>query len=332
MARPYLSLADSQLLAATQEHRLIIIDSLRRFMQGREENSATAQFPRHIPHELCMRPQWVLWRLEDRDEQPKKIPYKPRNPDQQASTTDMSTWATFGEAVQAYEDHQFSGIGFVFTQDDFFVGVDLDHCRDGDTGILKPWAQDIIKALNSYTEVSQSGAGIHIFVRGVLTVKRHRKRMGEGKEGVEMYDSGRFFCMTGHHVEGTPLEILARHNELDTLQREIFGTTKALTQHGHARVHHAVNLSDHELLQKARNARNGTKFRALWSGDWTGYPSQSEADLALCRLLAYWTNDHSEAMDRLFRQSGLYRPKWDALRNGLTYGHQTILKALGLRE
>ena len=77
-----ITLADSQLLAAAQEHRLIIIDSLRRFMQGREENSATAQFPRHIPHELCMRPQWVLWRLEYRDEQPKKIPYKPRNPDQ----------------------------------------------------------------------------------------------------------------------------------------------------------------------------------------------------------------------------------------------------------
>ena len=76
----------------------------------------------------------------------------------------------------------------------------------------------------------------------------------------------------------------------------------------------------------------GRNSRPFGQGDWTGYSSPSEADMALCRLLAYWTNGHSETMDGLFRQLGLYRPKWDTLRHGSTYGHRTILKALELRN
>lgn len=88
-------------------------------------------------------------------------------------------------------------------------------------------------------------------------------------------------------------------------------------------------LSDDELLERAM--RSNKKFRKLWEGEWErDYPSQSEADLALCAMLAYWTGGDWERVDRLFRRSGLYREKWDEVHSadGRTYGELTIHKAI----
>lgn len=112
-----------------------------------------------------------------------------------------------------------------------------------------------------------------------------------------MYDSGRYFTVTGHHLDGTPTTIESRQEQIDELHRRVFGP--------------ALPEEDAMLIQKAMNAKNGRKFKKLWEGNITGYPSDSEADLALCSVLGFWTGNDAERIDRLFRESRLYRPKWD---------------------
>jgi len=142
----------------------------------------------NIPEEMRQRPQWVVWRLEERDGKPTKVPYIAGGVGK-ADTTDLMTWRSFEEAVQALETGRYSGVGFVFCSGDPFTGVDLDKCRDPETGEIKEWAEKIIEALGGYAEVSQSGTGVHIIVRG----KGPNKKRG----GVEAYSSERYFAMTG---------------------------------------------------------------------------------------------------------------------------------------
>ena len=102
------------------------------------------------------------------------------------------------EAVRACKERGYGGIGFVFTPEDDLCGVDLDGCLDPETGEIEPWAWEIIEELDSYTEISPSGTGVHILVRGELPEGRNRK----GR--FETYDRGRYFTVTGKHLAGTP--------------------------------------------------------------------------------------------------------------------------------
>jgi hypothetical protein len=147
-----------------------------------------------------------------------------------------------------------------------------------------------------------------------------------------MYDSERFFTVTGEHVSGTPTTIESRAEELEKLHAEIFGEGTPNDGSNEPQPPTFCNasqtLSDEEILQKARSAKNGEKFRSLFDyGRIEEYPSHSEADLALVALLSYWTDD-ARRIDRLFRQSALFREKWDEKRGSRTYGEQTIQKAL----
>ncbi len=144
-----------------------------------------------IPQELKDLPQWVLWQLEERGGTKTKVPYQPQKPKLRASTTDPATWGTFDQAMGLARGHGFSGIGFVFSADDPYCGIDLDKCRDPQTGEVESWALDIICTFNSYTEVSPSGRGVHIIIKGKLPKQGRRK----GK--IEMYDQSRFFTITG---------------------------------------------------------------------------------------------------------------------------------------
>jgi putative DNA primase/helicase len=150
----------------------------------------------NIPARLTERPQWVCWRLETRDGKPTKVPYTPGTR-HRASTTDLMTWATFEEAITAYESGEpsYDGIGFVFSSADPFVGIDLDDCVDPETGIVAVWGQQIISRVREgYIEVSPSGTGIHVIIEGVVRDGGMRK----GK--VEMYGRGRFFTITGRSL------------------------------------------------------------------------------------------------------------------------------------
>jgi putative DNA primase/helicase len=140
-----------------------------------------------LPEELRQRRQWVVWKLEERDGKPTKVPYIAGGG--KASSTNSLTWRSFEEAVQALETGRYNGIGFVFSSGDPFAGVDLDDCRDPETGELEEWAAKIVEAFGSYAEVSQSGTGVHIIVMG----KAPNKKRGK----VEAYSSERYFTMTG---------------------------------------------------------------------------------------------------------------------------------------
>ena len=270
---------------------------------------------KNIPESLKQLKQWVCFKLEYNEKKGKhdKIPKDPKT-GYNAKANDPATWSDFQTAVKAVSKYGFDGIGIEFANGIF--GVDLDNVvKDGK---LTPEAQDIIKTLDSYTEYSPSGTGVHILCKGTIPPKDRRKG------NIEMYSEGRFFTVTGN-VLGEVKEVQERTAQAAAvhakyLKREEPKPTNQPPD---------LNLSDSELISKAMSAKNGHIFRALWNGDISGYPSQSEADLALCNLLAYWTNGNAYRMDVLFRQSGLYREgKWNERHGADTYGNMTINKAL----
>jgi len=291
-----------------------------------------------VPDRLKAHDRWICWTVGQRDGKPTKKPIDPRN-GQFASTTDPSTWASFGTAVEKAESGVGSGIGFVFTADGPFVGVDLDDCRAPDTGERSEQAAEIIETLDSYTEISPSGTGFHVIAIGELPAGRNR----DGD--VEMYEESRYFTVTGDRVTETPPDVRRRMTELEAVHRDHLGATP--TEHTSAErtsAEHATDaspersslssISDTELIDRAKGAENGAKFARLWRGTTTGYPSHSEADMALCCLLAFWTGCDPTRMDRLFRSSGLMRDKWDEqhFADGSSYGEKTIERAITVTD
>jgi hypothetical protein len=266
--------------------------------------------------------QWVCWCLEEQDGRLTKIPYSPLTGGK-ASSTNPDTWAGYSEAVTAYRECGYDGIGFVFTKDDDLVGVDLDQCLDLQTSKVEDWAREIIDELDSYTEISPSGTGVHILLRATLPDGRNRKGL------VEIYSHGRYFTVTGKHLEGTPRTIENRQEQILALRRRVLGEPANTNGPQAARSVASGELPGHdlpdqEIVMKAAAAENGEKFRQLWAGETSGYTSVSEADQALCSLLAFWTGPDSERIDALFRQSGLYRQKWERA----DYRERTVSKAL----
>jgi putative DNA primase/helicase len=270
------------------------------------------------PGELRTADQFVCWREEDRDGDITKVPYSVHGG--RASSTNPKTWAPFEAAIAYAEEHSMSGVGFVFTEDDPYAGIDIDKCRNAETGEIEPWAWKIVAALDSYTEVSPSGTGLHVFVKATLPGPNNRKGP------VEMYESGRYFTLTGEHLGGSPTEIHERQDVLERLYRHVFKVEKASsTTNGHKLRSASLDVGDEDLLALAKQAKNGEKFSRLWRGDTSDYGGDdSRADLALSSLLAFWTDGDTARMDHLFRQSGLYRDKW----NRHDYRERTFNKVL----
>ncbi|HWP23570.1 MAG TPA: phage/plasmid primase, P4 family [Candidatus Binatia bacterium] len=272
--------------------------------------------PKNIPPELRGLRQWVAWRYELRDGKWTKPPLEPDGSGYAAST-DPETWGRLSEALGLYRAGKAAGIGFALTLDCGFVGVDLDHCvRDGQ---LEPWAAEIVERFASYTERSPSGEGVRIFVKGSLPSGRRKKG------NIEIYCSGRYLTVTGQRFENVPATIEPRQDAVDWLLANFLKEPERPKPS--LKPVPAQNVADEVLLEKAFRARNGDDLRKLFEGSFENYPSQSEADLALCSRLAFWAQDPAQ-LDRLFRQSKLYRDdKWNSRRGGSTYGEQTIQKA-----
>lgn len=282
-----------------------------------------------FPKELTALPQWICWRLEPdpKGDKPRKVPYDPKT-GRKASSTNPLTWATLMEAEAARDKYMFTGLGFVFTEECGIVGVDIDHCREAD-GTLNDTARAILGKHPSYTEISPSGTGLHIFYHGAMPSKGNKN----STTGVEMYSTGRYFTMTGQHLEGTLDEIIDGTAALPWIH-EAFVAKKRKSKAAKA-TRKQVRLVDEQVLEKARAASSGDEFSDLWEGRWKDkYGSQSEADLALCCTLAFWTGKDAEQMDRLFRQSALIREKWDNVHHadGSTYGAETIKQAIERTE
>jgi putative DNA primase/helicase len=155
-------------------------------------------------------------------------------------------------------------------------------------------------------------------VRGELPDGRNRK------ERIEMYSHSRYFTLTGRHLEGTRRTIEDRHEQLLSLRYRVLGEQQSTNGQETPCPQIDTKLSDQEIIEKATHADNGEKFRPLWTGDTSAYASASEADQALCSLLAFWTGPDPHRINSLFRQSGLYREKW----NRADYRDRTIRKAL----
>ena len=293
----------------------------------------------NVPADLAASDRWVGWRWECRSGKWTKVPLNAAS-GARADSTDPSTWSAFEEAVRYAQKNRLPGVGFVFTGSPF-AGVDLDGCRDPRTGDLEAWAREIVVELGSYAEASPSGTGVKAFVRGALPPGRRRKGP------VEMYDSGRFFTVTGHKLPGAPASVMERTEQLAALHNSVFGDGEVPRQRDEVRHHDhhhyqrrgGAILDDAELVRRASAAANGEKFSRLWAGETGGYADgdnegRSEADLALCSLLAFWCGPDEERIDRLFRRSGLMRPKWDERHygDGRTYGQGAIGHALAGRS
>lgn len=167
-----------------------------------------------IPQELIDRFQWVCWDWAWHGNKWRKPPLSPIT-GAAASEMDPRTWASFDQARAFATRHGLPGIGFVLTEDDPFVIVDIDECRDPQTGNLEAWADWIVLDLHSYTEVSPSGRGLHVLVRGALTENERYLR----NVRPEMYDTEQFFAVTGQHVVGTPRAIMKPQIMLSNVNR-----------------------------------------------------------------------------------------------------------------
>lgn len=290
-----------------------------------QEQTATDDPYPAVPTELKALPQWVLWASEIRDGKPTKIPKQ--TTELNASSTDASTWTTYEQALKVEQTGKFDGIGFVFTNTDDYAGFDLDNCIAN--GEVKPWAREILDrfADTDYREVSPSGNGIKMWTRAKLSADaKHKVYIDKATgEAIEAYDKGRFFTVTGRGK----FAIGNGQDAVDWLVAKYLKKDTPTTSPVRPPVKDTRDTS--EIKQLIENSRQRAKFSALMQGNWEGqgYGSHSEADEGLCCVIAFWTRDPRH-IDAIFRQSALYRDKWDEKHrsDGATYGEMTIEKAL----
>ncbi|CAA9293272.1 MAG: hypothetical protein AVDCRST_MAG77-4942 [uncultured Chloroflexi bacterium] len=273
-----------------------------------------------LPAEFRNLSHFVGWEWAWREGKWTKPPVNPHT-GTHGDCSDPGTWGTFNDAVQAAQHRRLPGIGIELTDDMGIVGGDLDKCRDPQTGTIAPWAMAVVRRLNTYTQVSPTGTGLRFFLKGKLPGSRRRTG------AIEVYSSGRYLTLTTERVPGVSARIEERQAELDAWYAEVFPAAPAAS--GPTSTAAPVSLDDAALLSRARSAKNGAAFAALWEGDTTAHGGDdSAADLALCSHLAFWTGRDMARIDSLFRRSGLYQDKWDGRRGVTTYGQQTIQKAI----
>ncbi|MHB9024028.1 MAG: phage NrS-1 polymerase family protein [Armatimonadota bacterium] len=296
---------------------------------------------RNIPDWMKVKPHWVGFKIGGKHgggPKAKKVPFNPRT-GRRASSTDPSTWGSFDEAIQALRDGKYDAIAYAITKDDGVVFIDLDHCLDPETGeFLQDKFEQLVKDLDSYTERSINRDGVHVIAYG----EKHTDRCNA--EGIECYDGSRFCIMTGDTIPGTSPQVEHRQDAIDTMESTYFPPK---TQSNPSDIDSVCNpspnsLTDDELLNIARTAKNGAKFRKSFDdGDYSGFNSPtpgscSEAVMSLACQLAFWTGKDKGRMDRLMRKSALYlkhqrvRDKWDEPRGGSTWGQKEIENACKL--
>jgi len=244
----------------------------------------------NIPRELREYRNWVCWKYvtKPNSTKPTKVPYQLNGIP--ASTTSPDTWCSFDDAVKASPN--FDGIGFVFTNTPY-TGIDCDQTSNP-AAITEQIA--IIEMFDTYTERSPSGQGVHAIVKGSMSINGFRV-----KDIVEVYSTGRYFTFTGDVYKPRPI---AERSELLQSLVDRYRPAENVVQFPTDNVGN-VDVSDDEVIKRAREANNGDKFLSLFSGRWQGeYPSQSEADFALIDIIAFYTEDKAQAA-RIFRSSAL---------------------------
>lgn len=247
----------------------------------------------HIPSELRARPQWVSWRyvFVAGQTKPTKVLLNSRT-GYNASVSDSATWSNFQTAESVVT--QCDGVGYVFSNNDPYCGIDFDNVNKNPQPIIDAHNK-IYTTLNSYSEWSPSGDGIHTIIKAAVPTGRNsRSKM------MEIYSSGRFFTFTGNVINNVP--IMERQELAMQLWAELGGQSSEV-----AVIERPQSVDDAAIYDIASHADNSEKFLSLWEGRWMGaYPSQSEADQALIDILQFYTKN-VEQITRLFRASGLGR-------------------------
>ena len=258
---------------------------------------------RFFPDSLIDLPIWFLWKIEpDGKGRQTKVPYSGKY-DGRASSSNPNTWTTFDRVMRKFErtGGEFGGVGVCVQKSDRLLFIDIDHCIDAE-GSLNQTATDIVNHMrDQFIEVSQSGSGVHILALGDIP-----KSFKNSKNGVEMYNDRRFVSMTGRAIrEGEP------HEDVDAV-RYVFETYRT-PEKEQKHVRREISTLERDDRWIIDHAMQRGKFRELYAGSWRslGYGSQSEADIAMCNILAFWCDCNPDQMDRIFRSSGLYRDKWD---------------------
>ena len=284
-----------------------------------------------IPLELKQLPHWVGWKYMQRpgEDHKRKVPINAMD-GQPAKSNDPTTWCDFDTACLGKERFGLDGIGFMFSGDGIF-GIDIDHCYDPETQELDPAAAEIIETVQSYTELSPSGTGIHILCKGALP--EGRKRRG----AVEMYSTLRYFTVTGNQFgleypfSDCTERVAVMHRKYLGEEETAAGAQKAALPMSAGRGTNA-DMSVDAILRRMFDSKHGQKLQDLYNGSWERYGigdgSQSSADQAFCNTLAFWCRCDAALMDAIFRRSGLYRQKWDKRRGAKTYGQITIDRAI----
>ena len=283
----------------------------------------------YFPQELKDQQAWVCYNIEEvpgRDK-PTKVPYNPLSR-KKASSKAPITWTTFDKAVEAKNRYKYIGIGYVFSKNGY-VGIDIDKCRNKETGELSDIGKRCLELLPTYCEISPSGTGLHFIAKGVLPPKGRKN----SETGVEMYEEARFFTVTGDSITGGKFPVNECQGGIEEVHKLFIAKEKKPKAPRKAAV--KTVLTDDEVIQRAQASSNGEDFKLLYEGKWQDkYSSQSEADLAFAMKLAFWTGRDKDQMDRIFKSSGLNREKWSTKHyvDGRTYGEEVLEKACDCTE
>ncbi len=293
--------------------------------------------PAGIPAELKAARRWVAWRLEWDGGKGRwdKVPVNPWSK-HNAKANRPETWGTFEAGLAALAaDPTLAGLGYEFEEGAGEFGIDLDDCRDPATGVIAPWASEIIDLFGTYVEISPSGTGVKLIGRGTLPYAR---KLGDR----EAYGSGRYFTVTGRPIPASPPGLADCQGVIDAHFTRLFPRREK----NRASPPHAANAASGsgrcpaaaDVVGKVLGPwKNGAKARRLWDGGADDYDGDhSRADAALCAFVAFFAGPNPDLIDAVFRQSKLYRPeKWNAVHStdGRTYGQMTVSAVLdGCRD
>ena len=284
----------------------------------------------YLPSELQKLTQWGIFHKKWVESRHKytKIPLDPWT-GKAGSSTDQNKWSDFQTALRALEKYSNAdGLAFYFANG--YCGLDIDHVgdelekfhqgdRDPENMINK--AKELTK--NTYMETSISGEGIHCIFKGKIPGSRRRRG------NYEMYESGRFFALTGDSIQLRPEIKSLNKAEMQALYKHYLGADKEIPMPVQNINDFKNDLSVSEIIRKIDDSSQHDKFQMFMTGGWnTYYPSQSEADLAFANMLAFWTGKDFDKMDEIFRHSSLMRDKYDQKHGKTTYGIALLNKAI----
>ena len=284
-------------------------------------------FFQNIPQELKDSCLFCNWNYEKKNGRNTKVPYNPRN-GQRAKVDDPSTFSDYATAARRVAEGRFDGLGIMVSND--IGAIDIDHCIRDD-GSLTDIATDILSTFkDAYFEKSPSGSGLRGFFKfdPDFIYDTSIYYINNSKAGLEVYAPGvtkHFMTVTGDVYRNGIIAI-----DSFALSKILENHMKRKTPRKNKAIGNPVSyFTDEEVVEHAAASKAGDKFTALMKGDWEdGYGSHSDADMALASILAFWCGCVEEQMDRIFRTSGLMRPKWDRAQSGSTYGAITIRNAI----